>query len=330
MIAITNTDGQPLNSLRLRPAQEITVRLSTGDLTPLIASIQATRADFLLTEPVGETESVSRGNGQELLDDGLIEALLDGAWVPLNEVREVGFIMQGEPVDVTLRVKNVGQAVGEVAFGLAAIGLSLSKLMLPVSNVLTVSGFEGYFLKIAGDTGWFNYPSEYEPTITQGEMQAYADVDFLTLEYGVTELGTFVDNVRTIVAEGLLQTQGDYLAAKLTGGYNVRKGSIPALIPVASDLTQVVVNDIMLMTVPLYAATGEDYTHKSAGVPIDDKLFYIFLRYSDDNVAWELCHSYFDEDDEEIIEVIFSYGTDNSTAVPAIFGDTGIYFFERK
>lgn len=327
MITITDTDNKPLSSLRLRPAQQATIRLLTESATPLIASLQATRADFLLTPLAGEAESVSRGNGQELLDEGLIEALLGGVWVPLSNLVEVGVISYSEPIDVTLRVKNVGQAVGEVAFGLAAVSLSYDKLMTPASQVLTVSGYEGIFLKLEGLNAWVHFPSNYQPGVVAGEIEGYTDVDFVQYYEGETELGSYVDEVKTIIAQGLVPTGEGYLSAKLTGGYNVRKGSIPLQIPLTADLTMIMVSEI-IMKIPLYAAAGEDYTHISAAVDDGGGDVFLLLRYEDG--AWELCEAYYDEEEGDIVEVVFRYETEDNAAVPAVFGDNGVYFFKKE
>lgn len=260
MITITDTDNKPLSSLRLRPAQQATIRLSTDDLMPMIANLQATRADFLLKPLTGEAESVSRGNGQELLDDGLVEALLGGVWVPLNEAREVGIIGYGEPIDVTLRVKNVGQAVGEVAFGLAAICLSFSKLMMVASPFLRVTGHDNVFYQF-DKNGWAEFPPVGEKIVLPEMPDAffYSKYNFLTNYNGITEYGEALEAGQTILAQGLTEVPEGYIATLLTDGIRVSRGENE--LPIAS------VEDDLIMTVAeasfiLRAFEDDIYTHK--------------------------------------------------------------------
>lgn len=260
MITITDTDNKPLSSLRLRPAQQATIRLSTDDLMPMIANLQATRADFLLKPLTGEAESVSRGNGQELLDDGLVEALLGGVWVPLNEAREVGIIGYGEPIDVTLRVKNVGQAVGEVAFGLAAICLSFSKLMMVASPFLRVTGHDNVFYQF-GKNGWAEFPPVGEKIVLpeMPDVFFYSKYNFLTNYNGITEYGETLEAGQTILAQGLTEVPEGYIATLLTDGIRVSRGENE--LPIAS------VEDDLIMTAVeasfiLRAFEDDIYTHK--------------------------------------------------------------------
>lgn len=261
MITITDTDNKPLSSLRLRPAQQTTIRLSTSDLMPMIASLQATRADFLLEPLAGEAESVSRGNGQELLDECLVEALLSGVWVPLNEVREIGIIMQNEPIDVTLRVKNVGQAVGEVAFGLAAIGLSYSRLMMVASPFLRVTGHDSVFYQF-GKNAWAEFPPVGEKIVLPEMPDAffYSKLNFLTTHDGVTEYGeVLLEAGQTVLAQGLTEVPEGYIATLLTDGIRVSRGENE--LPIAS------VEDDLIMTAAeasyiLRAFEDDIYTHK--------------------------------------------------------------------
>lgn len=260
MITITDTDNKPLSSLRLRPAQQATIRLSTDDLMPMIANLQATRADFLLKPLTGEAESVSRGNGQELLDDGLVEALLGGVWVPLNEAREVGIIGYGEPIDVTLRVKNVGQAVGEVAFGLAAICLSFSKLMMVASPFLRVTGHDNVFYQF-DKNGWAEFPPVGEKIVLpeMPDVFFYSKYNFLTNYNGITEYGEALKAGQTILAQGLTEVPEGYIATLLTDGIRVSRGENE--LPIAS------VEDDLIMTAVeasfiLRAFEDDIYTHK--------------------------------------------------------------------
>ena len=328
MITITDTDNKPLSSLRLRPAQQAVIRLSTDDLMPMIASLQATRADFLLTPLTGEAESVSRGNGQELLDEGLIEALLSGMWVPLNEAREVGIIGYGEPMDVALRVKNVGQAVGEVAFGLAAIGLSFSRLMMPASPFLRVSGHDNVFYQIA-ENAWAEFPPAGEKIIPpeMPDMFFYSKYNLLTNYNGTTEYSEKpFEGAATILAQGLTEVPEGYIATQLTGGIRVRRGENE--LPIAS------VDDDLIMTAieasyVLRAFDDDVYTHKIDVEFSEDMTHRIAIGF--ESGEWFI-HDIKIENDEviDIEEIARTAGTADTVPLSWFIEDIGMHLYLFK
>lgn len=119
---ITDASGIRINGLLFNSGESRTIRIYVPTGTTQ-AYIRAMRADFVQEQLTGEDDSTALGNGQELIDDGIIEGRLSGGiWQNIckraNQL-DLGAIADGTYKEVEIRVleDTTLSTVGVVGIG---------------------------------------------------------------------------------------------------------------------------------------------------------------------------------------------------------------------
>lgn len=124
-ITITDSAGNSISGLRLMPDVVSTIRIYCSAIAANIY-LNATRGDFLEEQAAGEDESTARTNGQELLEDGLIQARLSGGtWQDIGffeNALDLGAFAAGAYKSVDIRVVS-DSSISTI--GLTAIGFAI-------------------------------------------------------------------------------------------------------------------------------------------------------------------------------------------------------------
>jgi hypothetical protein len=121
---IKTSTGASTNGIKINAGDEITLRLYVS-ATTTETLINATRADFLENERTGEDSTVARANGQELIDEGMIEAKVGaGAWANIcgfANALDLGAVSSASYATFSLRVvvPPGADTIGSVGVGLA-------------------------------------------------------------------------------------------------------------------------------------------------------------------------------------------------------------------
>lgn len=115
----TTTTNTPLNGLKLKSGEAVTIRIHADTTGAVDLSVSARRADFAKIAMPGETEAVSRDMGQDILDAGAVQArLIGGEWLDIWSAElHLGSIYAG-----TFRDFQVKAALD---IGVAGLGLGI-------------------------------------------------------------------------------------------------------------------------------------------------------------------------------------------------------------
>ena len=334
MIVITDSEGKAINGLRLRPGQETTINITTEAVTGLYVLIQATRADFIAESQSGESESVARGNGQELLDSGLVQIKVGDNWLSLTEPVELDFLTLVTPQQLKIRVSSVGAAVGEVAFGLKVMYADLGEWTIPLGTVVKMNGYDGQLFYPFGPY-YIGYPviSDVPPIIEGTAIQYYQDWQiFMVIEDYYLPL---VSNIEFIDDKKQLHIFSKFpgtptLINKFIGkGIWLREAEEPEPSNVDDTLLMLMAGGMGgLAAMEFTPVQGEDWTHELGFLGETLKILYT-------NEQWEL-HSYYteygdwNEEEEEWEEweaselIAFAAGT--SDKIPVLWTMTDVMF----
>lgn len=121
---IKTSTGAQINGIKLNAGEELALRLYVSSTTANTL-ISATRADFLENKRTGEDDSTARANGQELIDEGMVEAKTGaGAWQNIcgfANALDLGAVDSASYATFSLRVTVPAGAdsIGAVGIGLA-------------------------------------------------------------------------------------------------------------------------------------------------------------------------------------------------------------------
>lgn len=145
---IGNTNNVELYGLQIRRNAVVTARIyvENGDATDVYMC--AVRADFTEQKRVGESDETAKNNGQELINEGMIQAKIGaGEWANIcgwsNKI-QLGPINEQNYVDVSLRCvfPSGADSAGTVYAGLAfrLSGSPREDTMIDATSGVTVLG----------------------------------------------------------------------------------------------------------------------------------------------------------------------------------------------
>lgn len=123
-ITITDSSGNTISGLRLNQGETATIRIYTDTAGAIV--LNAVRGDFREIALTGEDESTARTNGQELIDEGIIEGSKTGAtWQNIggfDNALYLGNIAAGSYATAMIRIK---EDTTLSTIGLTAIGFAV-------------------------------------------------------------------------------------------------------------------------------------------------------------------------------------------------------------
>lgn len=151
---VSTTDNLQLYGLQIKRGETSTIRVFIENGNASDVYLCAVRADFVETQRPGESDEIAINNGQELIDDDMIEAKIGaGEWASIcgwaNKL-QIGPINEQEYVEVQLKsviasdVKPTGTVYAGLAFRVA--GTEADDSLLSAADGVTVSG--GYFSEL--------------------------------------------------------------------------------------------------------------------------------------------------------------------------------------
>jgi hypothetical protein len=118
---IYDSDDNIISGLGLSIGEVVRLKIAVDDVSTNVY-IRCLRADFNADALTGEDISVTNGNGQELLDDGLVQGrLVGGSWVDLYSSRlSLGGILPVDVKEFEIRINTSSSidSIGQVGLGL--------------------------------------------------------------------------------------------------------------------------------------------------------------------------------------------------------------------